>query len=68
MTSRARFENKTTDLNNNFLCGLCLSMVALTATICLYNVCGGGERIKREMKKNHININISTRSEKSVVQ
>ena len=27
--------------HNNFACGLCLSIVALPATMCLYNVSGG---------------------------
>ena len=34
--------------HNNFACGLCLSIVALTATICLYNVSGEDELIKRK--------------------
>ena len=47
-TSRARFENNPPpDLNNNFPCGLCLSIVALTTTMCLYNVCGGGRGAKK---------------------
>ena len=41
--------------HNNFACGLCLSIVALTATMCLYNVSRGDELIKR---KKPININI----------
>ena len=41
--------------HNNFACGLCLSIVALTATMCLYNVSRGDEFIKRKKPQN-INI------------
>ena len=41
--------------HNNFACGLCLSIVASTATMCLYNVSRGDELIKRKEPKN-INI------------
>ena len=41
--------------HNNFACGLCLSIFALTATMCLYNVSRGDELIKRKKPKN-INI------------
>ena len=34
--------------HNNFACGLCLSIVALTATMWLYNICREGEWIKRK--------------------
>ena len=53
MSSRARSENKTPDFNNNFACGLCLSIIALTATMCLYNVCRGNEWIRRKKAKKH---------------
>ena len=36
--------------HNNFARGLCLSIVALTATMCLYNVSGGDELIKKKEK------------------
>ena len=39
--------------HNNFACGLCLSIVALTATMWLYNVKGGDELIKRKKAKKH---------------
>ena len=37
--------------HNNFACGLCLSIVTLTATMCLYNVSRGDELIKRKKPK-----------------
>ena len=41
--------------HNNFACGLCISIVALTATMCLYNVSRADELIKGKKPKN-INI------------
>ena len=34
---------KSPDFNNNFGCGLCLSIVPFPATMCLYNVCSWGK-------------------------
>ena len=39
--------------HNNFACELCLSIVALTATMCLYNVSGGDELIKRRKSQKY---------------
>ena len=39
--------------HNNFACGFCLSIVALTATMCLYNVSCGDELVKRKKAKKH---------------
>ena len=41
--------------HNNFACGLCISIVALTATMCLYNVSREDELIKRKKPKKHQN-------------
>ena len=39
--------------HNNFASGLCLSIVALTATMCLYNVSRGDEFIERKKAPKH---------------
>ena len=39
--------------NNNFACGLCLSIVALTATMCLCNVNRGGRINRKKKAKKH---------------
>ena len=36
--------------HNNFACGMCSWIVALIATMCLYNVSGGDQLIKRKKK------------------
>ena len=40
--------------HNNFACGLCISIVALTATMCLYNVSREDELVKRKKQKTTI--------------